>query len=146
MAAPVDTLADLRCYCITFSLSLDPVSCALPLSKNLDWHSARSLASAQNLNLEFASSATLSRVLQVEAPLPTSALLQMNEVAPTASGSKIVCGFGDEVERRWMKGFREHLNAHESDRYLSKVLAFWLLIIILYAAGEYVWIRWVLLV
>lgn len=145
MASPVNPLAKLRCHCITFSHPADPAACVLAGSQNLDWDNAHSLASSRNLRLEFASKATISKILALERPIPASELLHMETPESFESGSKVVCGLGDEVKREFLSGSSKQLDPRGGDFYVSKVVAVLLLIIILYAAGEDIWMRYQLL-
>lgn len=143
MYAPIDNVySELRCHCITFYSASETAPCALTDSQYLDWEDAQTLASAYDLRIKFASSSTVSKVLEVEQPLPTGVLKSMTRVDDRSStGRMMVCGFGDEVNQKYMSGSDGSLEVNGYDLFASKVVAVLLLIIILYAAGEFVWMK-----
>lgn len=149
-ASPVDPLKDIRCHCLTFVPLTGPIPCTVPGSQDLSWQEAYKLAEEKELKLAFADDVTISNVLLIDSPLPASVLLTiangdataMESEAMNEESSTIVCGFGDEVRRDWMRGMEdERLQPEDQPCYVGVVLASLLLLIIAYSVGEYVWTR-----
>lgn len=152
LAAPMDhsiehRLEDIQCRCLSFSTSAKPTLCTFLESHGLDWHTAYSLAHENDMKIEFASKTTISKVLAIPKPLPSSVLqsLSHGEVAPLSSTdliksqNKIVCGLGDEVK---------HMGSHDNNldpecHYVGVVVAGFMLFLIAYMVGEYGWTRYV---
>jgi hypothetical protein len=116
-------------------------------SHNLDWHTASSLASDFDLKIQFASQDTITKVLAINRPLPSSVLqsISAGQVAPVDQKdllqreNKIVCGFGDEVK---------HLGSHDRSlepecHYIGYMGAAFMLLLALYILAEYIWSRYV---
>lgn len=146
LAAPMryTRLEDLQCRCLTFSTSAAPTLCTYQELLTLDWETAYSLASANRLKIQFASEKTTTKVLSLPRPVPTTILetLQEGEARPLDPSKKvqhenrIICGFGGEVE---------HVNGRPSKsltpeiHYVGTVLGLFMLLMIIYLIGEYVW-------
>lgn len=135
-------LEDIQCRCLTFRANERPTPCNFFESKGFGWRSAQILASQYDINIQFASKSTISKALSIPAPLPSD-VLQTTSTGDAQSAStdaninqnKIVCGFGKEV--RYMTHHHQH---HQPDgHFVGQVIAWLMLLIILYAAGEYVW-------
>ncbi|KAF2691992.1 hypothetical protein K458DRAFT_381822 [Lentithecium fluviatile CBS 122367] len=148
MAAPIPALEALRCHCITFSIYSLPAACTLPGAQNLDWSTAQRLASTHNLAIEFASQDTVTRVLQVEQPLPTGVLMSLYPWKDAGGGgganTKVICGVHDEVQRMILDGPMQRVDARvlEQEAYVSGVLAVLVLGVILWGLGEIIWQRY----
>ena len=146
MAAPIDKLNTLRCHCMTFYTHSAPAACTLAGAHNLDWHTAQGLASLHNLDVEFASQESATKVLQVASPLSTSVLMGMQtfqEPERVRVGTKMVCGVGDEVSRMFVQTPDERMGAsiEAQDARVSGVLAVLVLGVVLYAIAECLWER-----
>jgi hypothetical protein len=102
-------------------------------SHKLDWHTASTFAAEHNLKLHFASQDTVSKILSINRPLPSSMLLSIGEGHAleaqesewmVQSGNRIVCGFGDEVDDMSGGGENEGLELEaEEVHFVSHVLA-----------------------
>ncbi|KAF1958597.1 hypothetical protein CC80DRAFT_15248 [Byssothecium circinans] len=151
MASPIDTLASLQCSCLTFHAYAQPAACTMERSQNLSWPAAQSFASAHHLDITFVSPTTVSRVLEVEQPLPTSVLMSMygsRGRARQETGSRIVCGAWDEVKRKYLVESVERSKVvggegRRCDGLVSEIVGILLLMLMVYAVGEYVWSRFV---
>ncbi|PVI06577.1 hypothetical protein DM02DRAFT_623100 [Periconia macrospinosa] len=157
MAAPIDTLSSIQCHCLTFYTYSPPATCTLPHSQNLSWNAAQSFASANKLDITFASQAAVSRVLEVERPLPTSVLMSLYGGLARGSGrsevgSRVVCGSWDEVTKKYVTEVQEvdaaassitkgDFKSRKCDGLISEVVGMLVLFLVLYAVGEYVWAR-----
>lgn len=162
MAAPMDTLSSIQCHCLTFYTYSAPATCALPHSQNLSWDAAQSFASANKLDITFASQMSISRVLEVERPLPTSVLMTLygglsrGRSGRSEVGSRVVCGSWDEVTKKYVSGAKEmevvrpssrpsrirtKTRARKCDGLISEIVGFFVVFIVLYAALEFVWSR-----
>jgi hypothetical protein len=137
-------LEDIQCRCLTFRANEKPTLCNFFESKGFGWRSAQILASQYDIKVQFATKSTISRVLAIPAPLPSNILDTTSKGDALSesrdeniSQNKIVCGFGREV-RHMTHG---HLNVDPESRYVGQVIAWITLFIILYAAGEYMWIK-----
>jgi hypothetical protein len=99
------------------------------------------------MKIQFATEDTVTRVLEVDAALPTSVLLSMGDEKPlplNRAGSlesveKIVCGIEDEVRQRWI--VEKKMPGSESDWFAPKVVVSLILLIILYEVVEKAWTR-----
>ncbi|KAF3046691.1 hypothetical protein E8E11_004164 [Didymella keratinophila] len=138
-------LEDIQCRCLTFRANERPTPCNFFESKGFGWRSAQILASQYDIKVQFASKNTISRVLAIPAPLPSEILDTTSKGDALSESSdenisqnKIVCGFGREVRHMT----HHHLNVDPESRYVGQVIAWITLFIILYAAGEYVWIKY----
>ncbi|CAN9255018.1 unnamed protein product [Alternaria alternata] len=149
IAAPTKQprLEDLQCRCLTFSTSAAPTLCSYQELLTLDWDTAYSLATVNDLKIQFASKKAMTKVLALPKPVPTSILLSVHEgqVRPLDPAKKvqnenrIVCGFGDEVE---------HVGDHEKSlevevHYVGTVLGLFMLLLIIYLVGDYLWTRYI---
>ncbi|KAJ4373911.1 hypothetical protein N0V83_002650 [Neocucurbitaria cava] len=147
-AAPMEyRLEDIQCRCLSFSTSAKPTLCTYLESHGLDWDTAYSLASDNELKIQFASQSTISKVLDIRKPLPSSVLrtLSHGEAAPLdvsssllQSENKIVCGLGDEVK---------HMGSPDMDlssecHYVGAVVAALMLFLIAYLVGEHIWTKY----
>ena len=136
IAAPTKQprLEDLQCRCLTFSTSAAPTLCSYQELLTLDWDTAYSLATVNDLKIQFASKKAMTKVLALPKPVPTSILLSVHEgqVRPLDPAKKvqnenrIVCGFGDEVE---------HVGDHEKSlevevHYVGTVLGLFMLLLL----------------
>ncbi len=149
LAAPAITqreylLEDIQCRCLTFRANEGPISCNSFESKGFGWESAQALASQYDVRVHFASKETISKVLAIPAPLPSD-VLQVTSAGDVQSAlggmkrsqNKIVCGIGKEVV--YMS--HDHQDLQSEGRFVGQVIAWLMLFVILYAAGEYVWTR-----
>jgi len=136
-------LEDIQCRCLTFRSKERPTPCNFLESKGFGWRSAHTLASQYDIQVQLASKSSISEVLSVSTPLPND-LLQIvalgdaqsasSEMRAGASQNKIVCGFGKEVRQL------SHCQEYEStSHFAGQVIAWLMLLIIVYAAGEYIW-------
>ncbi|KAH6620020.1 hypothetical protein C7974DRAFT_224681 [Boeremia exigua] len=138
-------LEDIRCRCLTFSANERPKPCNTLESRDLDWMSAQNLASQLEIPVRFASKTTISKVLAISIPLPTDILqttgagdAQSSSSEAEISQNKMVCGFGQEVRR-----MSSHSHDREpEDHFVAQVVAWFMLFIGLYLAGEYLWTRY----
>jgi hypothetical protein len=121
-------------------------------SHKLDWHTASSFAYEHNLKLHFASQDTVSKILSINRPLPSSVLLSIGESHAleaqesewmVQSGNRIVCGFGDEVEDLSSGGEDGGLEAEEV-HFVSHVLAGIMVLVGCYVLVEWAWKRYAL--
>ncbi|KAJ4992754.1 hypothetical protein SVAN01_01800 [Stagonosporopsis vannaccii] len=137
-------LEEIQCRCLTYRASEPPTPCNFFESKGFGWRSAQTIASQYDVKVQFASKSTIFKVLAISAPLP-SEVLQATSIgdaqsAPreaSSSRNKIVCGFGNEVRK-----MTQHLEDHRSEgHFIGQVIAWLMLFIVLYAAGEYIWTR-----
>ncbi|KAF2034375.1 hypothetical protein EK21DRAFT_56456 [Setomelanomma holmii] len=147
LVAPMDIrLEDIQCRCLSYSTDAKPTLCTYMESHNLDWHTASSLASDYDLKIQFASQTTISKVLSINRPLPSSVLQSIShgEVAPVDEKellqreNKIVCGFGDEVR---------HLGSHDRSlepecHYIGYLGVAFMLLMVSYVLAEYIWSRY----
>lgn len=144
LAAPVDQetrLEDIQCRCLSFSDSAKPSLCTYLESHGLDWHTAYTLATDHDLKIQFASRTTISKVLSIPRPLPTSVLRSLSEgevlsVEADQTGmseNKIVCGLDDEV-----KHLGSEINGDEPElHYVGVVVGSFMMLLILYVVGDY---------
>lgn len=137
-------LEDIQCRCLTFRADERPTPCKFFESTGFGWRSAQTIASQYDIKVQFASKSTISKVLAISAPLP-SEVLQVTSTGDARSAlrevgtsqNKIVCGLGKEV--RHMTHHYE--NESSGGHFVGQVIAWLMLFIILYAAGEYIWTR-----
>ncbi|KAF2876870.1 hypothetical protein BDV95DRAFT_131873 [Massariosphaeria phaeospora] len=148
-ASPVRrAAATLQCHCVDFSPVSSPTACSIPDSQDLAWAAARAFAATHDLDVLFASQATISKVLQSTEPLPTSVAIRLSEGLPLPldyqgvreSGSKMVCGMGNEVRAKLLENSVER-DGVQSDLNVGRVVAVLMLVIIVYAAGDAVFTR-----
>jgi hypothetical protein len=151
LAALMDhRLEDIQCRCLSVSTDAKPTVCTYMEFQKLDWYTASSFASDHNLKLHFASQDTITKVLSINRPLPTSVLetigeadvAEVNESGWMQSGNKIVCGFGDEVEHL---GMDNKSLEPEDVHFVSYVVAGMMVLIGFYVFAAYVWARYVIL-
>ena len=127
--------------CITFRSPSPPISCNFLESPGFGWHSAQTLAAQYDIKIQFASKRTIASVLAVPAPLPSDVLQTTGAgdaeaaLAVDAQQNKIVCGFGGEVGR-----MTQRLGEPQT-HFVGQVLAWLVLLVVVYAAGECVWTR-----
>ncbi len=140
---------DIQCRCLSFSTTAaKPTLCSYLDFRGLDWQSAYSLASEHNLKIQFTSQDTISKVLAIPKPLPSSVLASLGrgEALPapstartTKTENKIVCGLGDEVKHIG----NVHNDILPGDHYVGLIAAVLMLSIIFYVVGEYICRRYV---
>jgi hypothetical protein len=137
-------LEDIQCRCVTFRANEQPTPCNFFESKGFGWRSAQTLASEYDIKVQFASKSTISRVLAISVPLPSDVLetTSTGDALSTSrhvniSQNKIVCGFRKEVRHMT----RLHLNVEPGYHVVGQVVAWLILLIIFYAAGEYLWTK-----
>ncbi|KAF1841473.1 uncharacterized protein K460DRAFT_358223 [Cucurbitaria berberidis CBS 394.84] len=147
LAAPMEhRLEDIQCRCLSFSTSAKPTLCTYLESHGLDWDTAYSLASDNNLQIQFASQDTISKVLEIRKPLPSSMLhvLSYGPAGPPDSTSliqtehKMVCGLGKEAKYMGRLDMDLGSEAH----YVGVVVAAFMLFLCAYLLGEYAWTRY----
>ncbi|KAI4955831.1 hypothetical protein J4E91_000038 [Alternaria rosae] len=144
---PTPQLEDLQCRCLTFSTSRSPTPCSYQELLTLDWEAAFSLSITNALPIQFAGQTTMDTLLAIPKPLPLSLLQSMHEggeVGPldpsggVMSENRVVCGFGGEVEgvsRRGSGGVEQEVH------YVGTVLGLFMLGMIVWVAGEWVWMK-----
>ena len=147
LAAPTKQLRleDLQCRCLTFSTSAAPTLCSYQELLTLDWDTAHSLATVNNLKMQFASRQAMTKVLTIAKPLPSSILQSIHEgqalpldpAEKVQNENKIVCGFGDEVQHVGIRDKSVEVEVH----YVGTVLGLFMLLLICYLVGEYLWIK-----
>lgn len=138
-------LEDIQCRCLSFSTDAKPSFCTHMESHAFDFHTATSLASDYDLKLQFASQSTITKVLSIRRPLPSSVLQRVSqgEVMPVDSKNllqreqKIVCGFGDEVKHMGNEDGSSEVECH----FVGYILAGLTLFVLLYVVAEHVWSR-----
>lgn len=139
-------LEDIQCRCLSFSTSAKPTLCTYLESQGLDWDTAHLLASENDMKIQFASKNTISKVLAIPKPLPSSVLQSLSHgeaVAPDAADlikteNKIVCGLGDEAK---------HIGSHDANldpecHYVGIVVAGFMCLLIAYLVGDYAWTKY----
>lgn len=133
-------LEDIQCRCLTFRTNQRPSPCDFLDSGDFGWNLAQTLASQHDVPIQFAYQSTIDKVLSIPTPLPNKALQAVS--VGDASGeanvnrNKIVCGFGKEVKQ--MSGYQDY---EGEGHYVGQVIAWLMLLIILYSAGEYIWTK-----
>ncbi|RMZ72943.1 hypothetical protein GMOD_00009728 [Pyrenophora seminiperda CCB06] len=147
IATPTKSLRfeDIECRCLSFSTSAAPTLCTYQEGVSLDWNTAYSLATNNDLKIQFASKAAVHQVLSIPMHLPTSVLqiVQEGEARPLdpsnhiQNENRIICGFGNEAER---------VGSDDRDlipeiHYIGAVLGIFMLLLILYLIAEYIWMR-----
>jgi hypothetical protein len=144
---PQPQLEDLQCRCLTFSTSTSPSPCSYQELLSLDWDTAFSLSITNALPIQFASQGTIDALLDIPKPLPLSVLQSVHEggrVTPLDPAGKVqtenrvVCGFGDEVKS---VGRRGRGSVEAEVHYVGTVLGLFMLLLIVYLTGEYLWTR-----
>ncbi|KAH9868518.1 hypothetical protein J1614_007590 [Plenodomus biglobosus] len=143
-------IEDVQCRCLSFSTSAKPSPCTYLESHNLDWHTAYTYASDNDLKLEFASEETITTVLAIPKPLPSSILLsikrnkeqqsqqQQNPQTTIKNTNKIICGLDHEVNH-----LSSDITFSEPElHYVSAVIASFTLFLIIWIAAEYLWTRY----
>lgn len=143
---PTHHTSDLQCRCLTFSISAAPTHCPYQELLTLDWDAALSLATANDLKLQFASDATISKVLAIPTPLDPSILdtVQQGKTLPldpskqVRSENRMICGFEDDVERveRCEEGMRM-MSAEV--HYVGTVVGLFMAFFVCYLVAEYLW-------
>jgi hypothetical protein len=116
-------------------------------SQRLDWHTANTLATDYDLKIEFASQDTISNILSIHRPLPSSVLRAISEAETMPiheedlmqRKNKIVCGFGEEVRRLGRYDGSMEPECH----FVGYVVAALMVLVALYVGAEYVWSRYV---
>jgi hypothetical protein len=140
-------LEDIQCRCLSFSTDTKPSFCTHMESHAFNFHTATAIASDYDLKLQFASESTITKVLSIRRPLPSSVLQRVSqgEVMPVDSKNllqreqKIVCGFGDEVKHMGSDGSHLEPGCH----FIGYVIASFTLFVLLYVVAEHVWARYV---
>ncbi|KAF1934026.1 uncharacterized protein M421DRAFT_110822 [Didymella exigua CBS 183.55] len=137
-------LEDIQCRCLTFRANEQPTTCNFFESEGFGWRSAQILASQYDIKVQFASKRTISKVLAIPAPLPSDVLrttstgdAQSASRDESVSQNKIVCGFEREVRHMT---HRHQIEPHT--HFIGQVIAWLVLMMVLYAAGEYLWTRY----
>lgn len=146
-AAMDPRLEDIQCRCLSITTSAKPTLCTYLESHALDWHVAYSLASDYDLKIQFASEETITKVLSISKPLPTSvleslsngAVLPLESTDLVQSENRIVCGLGDEVK---------HMGSYDSNsgpecHHAGVVVGGLMVGVIIYLVGQYAWTRYV---
>jgi hypothetical protein len=146
LAAPTTKhhFEDIQCRCLTFHANEKPAPCNFLESEGFSWRSAQILASQYDVQIQFASKNTISKVLSMAAPLPSD-ILQTISYGDAQSASKelkigqnkLVCGLGREVG---YLGHHDRSDEPES-HFVGPVIGWLMLLIALYIVGEYVWTR-----
>jgi hypothetical protein len=72
-------LEDIQCRCLSFSPSSQPMLCNYLEPHVLDWQTASKLASESDLKIHFSSELTVTQVLSIPSPLPSSTLQSLSE-------------------------------------------------------------------
>jgi hypothetical protein len=147
-ASPVNTMADLRCHCLIFDPPRPISHCNIENSHGISWDDAVAYASHNHVQIQFASEYTISKITDSELPVPTGILEHIGEVVPLSAdynsmddkSIKFVCGIGDEVRERLMEAHGHH-GVGEPDRFMIRVTLIIVLFIVLFAAGEGIWMR-----
>lgn len=149
LAAPMDhRLEDIQCRCLSFATDAKPTVCTYMGAHQLDWHTANSLAADYDLKINFASESTITKVLSINRPLPSSVLQSASEgeVVPMDSEelmqkeNRIVCGFGDEVKRMGDQDRSMEPECH----FVGYVAAMFMLFMAVYVLAEYMYSRYVI--
>jgi len=149
LAAPIDyRLEDIQCRCLSFTTDAKPTVCTYMGAHQLDWNTANSLASDYDLKINFASQSTITKVLSIHRPLPSSVLQSISEGEVMSVDSKdlmqkenkIVCGFGDEVRQMG----DEDRSLEPECHFVGYVGAAFMALIVFYVLAEYVWSRYVI--
>ncbi|EUC41253.1 hypothetical protein COCMIDRAFT_106653 [Bipolaris oryzae ATCC 44560] len=145
---PTHHPSDLECRCLTFSTSAAPTHCPYQELLALDWDAALSLATANDLKLQFASDATIAKVLAIPTPVDPSILdaIQQGKTLPldpaeqVRSENRIICGFEDDVERveRCEDDGVGMMGAPEV-HYVGTVVGLFMLFFVAYLVAEYLW-------
>jgi hypothetical protein len=147
-AAPMDhRLEDIQCRCLSFATDARPSVCTYMGAHRLDWYTANTLASDYDLKINFASQSTITKVLSIRKPLPSSMLQSIEEGEVMAIDAKdlvqrenkIVCGFSEELR---------HLGESEGGleqecHFVGWVVGIFMVLLALYVLAEYVWSRYV---
>jgi hypothetical protein len=150
LAAPLDhRLEDIQCRCLSFSTDAKPTPCTYMESQRMDWQTANSLATDYDIEIQFASDKTISNILSIHRPLPSSVLRAVNEaeIMPIHEDdlmqrkNKIVCGFGEEVQHLGSRDKTLEPECH----FIGYVVAALMAIVALYVLAEYIWSRCVFL-
>ncbi|KAH8698105.1 hypothetical protein GQ44DRAFT_733396 [Phaeosphaeriaceae sp. PMI808] len=149
LAAPMDPrIEDIQCRCLSFSTDAKPTLCTYLDSHNFDWHTASALASDYDLKLHFASESTITKVLSIHRPLPSSMLQSIHEgeVMPMdpehliQRENQFVCGFGDEIKHMGSRDSDGSLDPEEC-HFVGYVIGAFMILLSIYVAAEYVWSR-----
>jgi hypothetical protein len=141
-ATPMTTrLEDLQCRCVSFSTTAKPTLCTYMESYRLDMHTATSFARDHDLAIQFASPATVDRVLHIRKPLPSYVLRMLEEDGCDAEvrerENRIVCGFRDDVKEY------EGREIGEDEHFVGWFVGAFVGIVVLYLGAEWVWSRYV---
>jgi hypothetical protein len=138
-------LEDIQCRCLSFSLNSQPILCNYLEPHVLDWQTASNLASRSDLKIHFISELTVTRVLSIPRPLPSSILQSLSEegsepsLDPTEmvqNENKIICRLSDGA-----KHISSQDQSVEPGHYVGVVLGVFMLLLLLYVVGEYLWTR-----
>jgi hypothetical protein len=138
-------LEDVQCRCLSFSSTAKPTLCNYLEPHVIDWQTAYKLASESDLKIHFTSELTVT-VLAIPRPVPSSVLRSLSEedteplLDPTEmlqNEDKIICGLSDTS-----KHVEHHEQSMEQEtHYAGAVLGFFMLLLIIYVAVEYIWTR-----
>ncbi|USP82411.1 uncharacterized protein yc1106_09685 [Curvularia clavata] len=146
-AAPAKqvNLDDIQCRCLTFSTSAAPTHCMYQELLTLDWETAHSLATANDLKIQFASDKAIAKILSIPKPLPTTVLdaihqgktLPLDPSKEIRSENRLICGFGNDLEyvESQSAGIKPEIH------YVGTVVGLFMLLFIVYLVAEYIWVR-----
>jgi hypothetical protein len=139
-------LEDIQCRCLSFSPSSQPILCNYLEPHVLDWQTASRLASESDLKIHFSSELTVTQVLSIPSPLPSNILQSLSEevgepsLDPTEmvqNENKIICGLSDGAKHI----SNQDQSAEPDVHYLGVVLGVFMLLLMFYVVGEYLWTR-----
>jgi hypothetical protein len=153
LAAALDyRLEDIQCRCLSIiPTDAKPTLCTYLDAHKLDWHTASSFASEHNLRLHFASQDTVSKVLSINRPLPSSVLESIGDGHASEaqesewmmqSESRIVCGFKEEVEELSSGGDGDGSLEPEEVHFVSHVVAGIMVMVVGYVLAAWTWERY----
>ncbi|EMD89861.1 hypothetical protein COCC4DRAFT_126395 [Bipolaris maydis ATCC 48331] len=148
LAAPTTTTtthhtSDLQCRCLTFSTSAAPTHCPYQELLTLDWDAAFSLATANDLKIQFASDTTIAEILAIPTPVDSAILdaIQQGKTLPldpaqqVRSENRMICGFEDDVDRVERCDNGMSVEVH----YVGTVVGLFMLFFVCYLVAEYLW-------
>jgi hypothetical protein len=137
-------LEDIQCRCLSFSSAAKPILCNYLEPHVLDWQTAYNLASESDLKIHFSSELTVTQILLIPRPLPSSVLQILGEedaeplIDPSEmlqNENKIICGLSDTA-----KHVEHHQQSVEQETHdVGAVLGGFMLLLMIYVAIEYIW-------
>lgn len=148
MATQVDSISDLECNCMILRPTLGATSCRIPESQGLDWNTALSFASRHRIGIQFVDEHTASKVLKAKKPLPTGVLQRLSDgsLLPHPENmpdgeeiTRVICSIRDEMRQGTAKA--SDLDSGPSNWFVVQVILFLVLFIVVYEAGETVWMK-----